>query len=358
LAQAFSCGSLGLHLYDKAALWHCSEAARHSMTPNGQIPMVTAQALQHSQPGPYSPGSQPAQEVQLPEMQAVVVGLPSTMVKVSVPSGAVPGQQINFQMPCGLRVTTMVQEHVQPGAMLTVAVPSQSATPMGGPGHALPYSPIASPEEVDRQAADRSWVIFALSFPACCCFSPLIALLMWAGLAMFYFCKPAEERQRRPRQFAPACAAASTAAACGLCTLLGLLIFAVVVAACGSTVEGNTCPGLHFNMTNLGVHHHDWHHNWHHHWHQRFTTMSPSWATEELMTTESPGGFERLQPIEEDAPFPPPPPPPVKPELMDPHSEGRFFANFFRREHSKEGSDEGHTGFLKNFKFKAHTLFT
>ena len=77
-------------------------------------------------------GASSSHQVELPgPQQAEVVGQPATLVKVSVPTGAVPGQQINFTMPNGQRVSTSVQEQVQAGATLTVSVPSPAPAALG-----------------------------------------------------------------------------------------------------------------------------------------------------------------------------------------------------------------------------------
>eukprot|EP00930_Biecheleria_cincta_P003819 TRINITY_DN104729_c0_g1_i1.p1 TRINITY_DN104729_c0_g1~~TRINITY_DN104729_c0_g1_i1.p1 ORF type:complete len:337 (-),score=77.56 TRINITY_DN104729_c0_g1_i1:63-1073(-) len=234
--------------------------------------------------------------------QGAVVGQPSTMVRVAVPTGAQPGQQIQFTMPNGTRVVTTVQESVTPGEMLTVAVPTgisggqQQAAPAPVTQsqlqpvsaaartlqpvavqlpqhqqqlplqHLAPLLPAAgvSLEEADRQATTRDWLIYVLAFPICCCAGPLVAMIIWAVLAMIYFCKPAEERQRRPRQYGPACAAASTIGLLCCCVCLFGLMFLVALAACGSIdskEHGQTCM-KNFNITwGHGIHHdHDHHH--------------------------------------------------------------------------------------------------
>mmetsp|Transcript_736 Transcript_736/g.1316 ORF Transcript_736/g.1316 Transcript_736/m.1316 type:complete len:299 (+) Transcript_736:94-990(+) len=170
----------------------------------------------------------------------------TNMVKVTVPSGAVAGQQINFTLPTGVRVSAVVQENIQPGDMLTVAVPSQQPgvqaqvmqpAPRSIGTAPVPPTPYVALEEVDRQASFRDWVLFALSFPLCCV-NPTCGFLAWVGLALNYFCKPREERQRRPQQWAPACAAASTAGACCVCAILMSIVFFVgVIVYCGATTD-------------------------------------------------------------------------------------------------------------------------
>eukprot|EP00439_Symbiodinium_sp_Y106_P005870 s5468_g1.t1 len=198
----------------------CDQASEKMMSPEG------ASSSNQEIPGPQ---------------QAEVVGQPATLVKVSVPTGAVPGQQINFTMPNGQRVSTSVQEQVQPGATLTVSVPSPAPAPVAVPaamGVAAPSGPamlqpglaqaretllpqpVVNASQVDRQNAQMGWVAFALSFLACCFCGLPIALCIWSVVAMSYFCKPREERDRRPRSYAPACASAVTAGILCCCTLL------------------------------------------------------------------------------------------------------------------------------------------
>eukprot|EP00931_Biecheleriopsis_adriatica_P104854 TRINITY_DN79472_c0_g1_i1.p1 TRINITY_DN79472_c0_g1~~TRINITY_DN79472_c0_g1_i1.p1 ORF type:complete len:373 (-),score=88.06 TRINITY_DN79472_c0_g1_i1:62-1057(-) len=202
-----------------------------------------------------SPQAAQAQQAQ----QAQVVGGPSVMVRVAVPTGAVPGQQINFTMPSGQQVSTSLQEHVQPGTVLTVSVPTQTqqaattpqsstdANTLSGLQQVLLPQPQVSLEEADRQAAKTGWIIYLLSLPICCCCSPLCGLILWSGLALHYFCKPFEERRLRPRQFAPACAAVSTAGVmCACCLLMGFLM-AMVVAMCSGTSfddKGSDIPDI------------------------------------------------------------------------------------------------------------------
>ncbi|CAE7518492.1 unnamed protein product [Symbiodinium sp. CCMP2456] len=243
-------------------------------------------------------GASSSNHVEIPgPQQAEVVGQPATLVKVSVPTGAVPGQQINFTMPNGQRVSTSVQEQVQPGATLTVSVPSPApaamavAAPTGSamlqPGLAqaretLLPQPVVNASQVDRMK--MGWVAFGLSFLACClCGLPMlpIALCIWSVVAMSYFCKPREERDRNPLLYAPACASAVTAGILCCCTLLAGLGALFVFALCGPfdmdhMDKMDSCPGLEkwINSTHMD-HHHHWHPKWmsknhmdhHHHWH-------------------------------------------------------------------------------------------
>lgn len=258
--------------------------------------LSAVQAVSHAVPSEQSQGNGQA-------FHGAVVGQPSTHVKVAVPTGALPGQQIQFTMPNGTRVMTTVQESVAPGEMLTVAVPTDNsggqqqaaaaAAPMTQsqlqpvslaartlqpvavqlpqhqqqlpPQHLAPLLPAAgvSLEEADRQATNRDWLIYVLAFPVCCCVGPLVSLIIWAVLAMVYFCKPAEERQRRPRQWGPACAAASTIGALCCCMCLFGLLFLVAVAACSDTDgkdHGQTCM-KNWNITWDHGHNHQHHHH-------------------------------------------------------------------------------------------------
>jgi len=227
------------------------------------------------------------------------------MVKVAVPTGAQPGQQIQFTMPSGVRVMTTVQEPVMPGDTLTVAVPTsgsggqqQAVAPvtyaqfqpasstvrtlqpvavqlpqnqqLQAPQQLAPLLPMAevSLEEVDRQASNRDWLIYGLAFPACCFCGPFVAMIIWAVLATIYFCKPAEERLRRPRQYGPACAAASTIGVLCCCMCLIGLLFIAVVAACSSSsssTDGSADMQSCLKSWNVtwddGYHHHEHHHH-------------------------------------------------------------------------------------------------
>jgi len=200
-------------------------------------------------------------------MQTANVVGQTSMVKVAVPSGAVAGQQINFTMPNGVRVCASVQENVQPGEMMTVAVPSQPV-PQAPQVQQAPNARVAVPptgyislEEVDRAATQRDWMFYLLSIPLCCCVNPTCALLVWAGLALNYFCKPREERERRPQQFGPACAAASTAGACCcFMFLMGIFFVVGVIAYCGVTTDPEKMEVCSMKIQNMTEHPYALHH--------------------------------------------------------------------------------------------------
>eukprot|EP00913_Durusdinium_trenchii_P023736 g22294.t1 len=153
---------------------------------------------------------------QVEAQQAEVVGQPSTMVKVAVPTGATPGQQINFTLPNGQRVTTSVQESrgtgvfptegVQPGTVLTVAVPSMPERVAAAPAAfstddhlaqareaLLPRPTVVNAVEADQRCATFGWIVYGLSFLVCCLCSFPVALCIWGIVALDYFCKPYED---------------------------------------------------------------------------------------------------------------------------------------------------------------------
>jgi len=235
--------------------------------------------------------------------QAEVVGQPSTMVKVAVPTGATPGQQINFTLPNGQRVTTSVQEGVQPGSVLTVAVPNPGGVPQGSDAPAPASSPppaapansvnisdglapareallpqtVVNGPEADQRSAGVKWAIYGLSFAVCCFCSPLVGLCIWSALALDYFCKPSQERLRRPHSYGPACASLVTVIVLGVLCLCIFLIFVaagVYVAAMCAT-EGpkpEACTDLQkfLNNSDISWGHHHHHGHWHpHHWHNK-----------------------------------------------------------------------------------------
>mmetsp|Transcript_61383 Transcript_61383/g.97316 ORF Transcript_61383/g.97316 Transcript_61383/m.97316 type:complete len:296 (+) Transcript_61383:73-960(+) len=228
---------------------------------------------------------------QVPQ-QAEVVGQPSTMAKVAVPTGATAGQQINFTMPNGQRVTTSLQEGVQPGTVLTVAVPSADAPAPPAPAmpvnssdglaqarEALLPAPVVNAAEADQRAATLKWLLYGGSFLVCCFCSLPVALCIWGALALDYFCKSSEDRARRPRSYAPACASAVTVSVIGVlcvCALLAVLIAAVMVAAMCATDgdKPDVCTDLQKFINNSDIH---WHHgpgphghHWEpHHWHNK-----------------------------------------------------------------------------------------
>eukprot|EP00438_Fugacium_kawagutii_P028347 Skav219242 [mRNA] locus=scaffold1242:180095:195605:- [translate_table: standard] len=231
-------------------------------------------------------GASPSQVPQ----QAEVVGQPSTMVKVAVPTGATAGQQINFTMPNGQRVTTSVQEGVQPGTVLTVAVPSPDPSAPVAPAaaprapaapvnssdglaparEALLPAPLVNAAEADQRSAVVKWLLYGGSFLVCCFCSLPVALCIWVALALDYFCKPMEERTRRPRSYGPACASLVTASVVGvlcLCMLIAALAAAVFVAAmCAQDGEKpEVCSDLQKFLNNSDT---PWHHRPHgpHHW--------------------------------------------------------------------------------------------
>mmetsp|Transcript_33577 Transcript_33577/g.62918 ORF Transcript_33577/g.62918 Transcript_33577/m.62918 type:complete len:378 (-) Transcript_33577:85-1218(-) len=236
--------------------------------------------------------SAPSSSTQVPgPQQAEVVGQPAALVKVSVPTGAVAGQQINFTMPNGQRVSTSVQEQIQPGALLTVSVPSAApaTAPATAPAPApqpsvaqppmvqarealLPQPTVVNALEADRHSSQCSWIVFGLSFAACCCIPGVglfVALIAWSGVALTHFCKPREDRLRHPRTYAPACASAVTAGALCFCGLMALVTFLVALSLCGpgawdpdSHELKDACPGLErwVNRT-----HHHGHGQWHGH---------------------------------------------------------------------------------------------
>lgn len=225
---------------------------------------------------------------QVPQ-QAEVVGQPSTMVKVAVPTGATAGQQISFTMPNGQRVTTSLQEGVQPGTVLTVAVPSADApAPVAPVAPAMPVNssdglaqareallpaPVVNAAEADQRAATLKWLLYGGSFLVCCFCSLPVALCIWGALALDYFCKSSEDRARRPRSYAPACASAVTVSVVGVlcvCALLAVLIAAVLVAAICATDgdKPDVCTDLQKFLNNSDT---PWHHGPHgphgpHHW--------------------------------------------------------------------------------------------
>lgn len=219
---------------------------------------------------------------QVEAQQAEVVGQPSTMVKVAVPTGATPGQQINFTLPNGQRVTTSVQEGVQPGTVLTVAVPSMPERVAAAPAAfstddhlaqareaLLPRPTVVNAVEADQRCATLGWIVYGLSFLVCCLCSFPVALCIWGIVALDYFCKPYEERQRRPRSYAPACASLVTASTlCGLCLCLALLAMmgmAFVAMFCATdTNKTEMCTDLQKILNHTDVpwqhHHGPWHH--------------------------------------------------------------------------------------------------
>ena len=65
---------------------------------------------------------------------------------------------------------------------------------------------------------------FKMPFSATCQWSFPVALCVWGVVTLDYFCKPYEERQRRPRSYGPACASLVTASVtCALCRLVHIL---------------------------------------------------------------------------------------------------------------------------------------
>ncbi|CAJ1357797.1 unnamed protein product [Effrenium voratum] len=206
-------------------------------------------------------------------MHAEVLGQPASLVKVAIPSGATAGQQINFTMPNGQRVTTSVQETVQPGAVLTVSVPAPEV--VAAPAvSAVPAAPVASDslaqarevllpqpvvnaDEADRQQAMMTWAAFGASFLVCLVCGLPCACCIWGAVALNYFCKPMEERRRSPRSFGPACASVVTA---GVCMVIGALVAAVAAVAWCS--DPNASDGCHDLMK--WVNHTHGHHGWHH----------------------------------------------------------------------------------------------
>jgi hypothetical protein len=190
---------------------------------------------------------------------------PGEMLTVAVPTGSSGGQhQAAAAVP-------MTQSQLQPASLAArtlqpVAVQLPQHQQYLAPQHLAPLLPSAgvSLEEADRQATNRDWLIYVLAFPVCCCVGPLVSMIIWAVLAMIYFCKPAEERQRRPRQYGPACAAASTIGALCCCMCLFGLLFLVAVAACSDTNgkdHGQTC----MKNWNITWDHGHFHHHHHHH---------------------------------------------------------------------------------------------
>eukprot|EP00933_Yihiella_yeosuensis_P031285 TRINITY_DN2483_c0_g3_i2.p1 TRINITY_DN2483_c0_g3~~TRINITY_DN2483_c0_g3_i2.p1 ORF type:complete len:298 (+),score=79.10 TRINITY_DN2483_c0_g3_i2:94-987(+) len=214
---------------------------------------------------PTTPQSQPA------SASNVQVGVPSNLIKVTVPTAAAAGQQIQFTTPEGVRVMTTLQEPASAGTVLTIATPnapSQLSQPLiqTNPTVApvqmmgLPTNSV-TPEQVDRQNANYSWIAYLASVAICLCGGLPVSMLVCGAVGLQYFCKSREERLQRPRQYVPACVALSTLGVLCACTCLAVVAMVGVGVACGQDLE--QCPGLRHDLKHWHPHHHH-----HHHWDQ------------------------------------------------------------------------------------------
>mmetsp|Transcript_133013 Transcript_133013/g.258951 ORF Transcript_133013/g.258951 Transcript_133013/m.258951 type:complete len:402 (-) Transcript_133013:274-1479(-) len=202
-------------------------------------------------------------------------------VKVAVPEGTVPGQQVFCTLPDGRRAMVVSEEHLEPGSSMTVRFPSQlpSQLPQSQPQQAQPQPPplgvsLLSPlpeTEVstdDGRAATQYWWIYGLSW-VCCCFVPCIGASMMFCMTVHFFCiKSARERASRPRQSGPAKVAAATLGAMCMCVALSIFVSSILYMACGENLH--KCPGLSPWPWPAHHHHHghdDHPHPGHHHGH-------------------------------------------------------------------------------------------
>jgi len=163
--------------------------------------------------------------------QAAAAPQRTTRIQVTVPQGSGPQQPVRFTTPDGQSMEVTVQERLEPGAVITVEyTPTQHAAPPAAMAPASPAAPLpqvtVSPEDLDRQAMERSWWVYGAGWLCCfCCHAPLCALLVWAAAAAAYFAKPPGERAQRPRQRGPAKTSAITCCAVAALALIGGLAF-------------------------------------------------------------------------------------------------------------------------------------
>ena len=84
--------------------------------------------------------------------------------------------------------------------------------------------------QADQRCATIGWVVYGLSFVVCCLCSFPVACCVWGVVALDYFCKPYEERLRRPRSYGPACASLATASITGALCICMTVIFMAAAA--------------------------------------------------------------------------------------------------------------------------------
>jgi len=234
-----------------------SQAQKH--VPQQHINQVFNQALRPQQPQQQQPQTH-------------------IEVKIAVPEGTVPGQQVFCTLPDGRRATVVAEEHLEPGSSMAVRFPSQlpSQQPQPQPQQnnlqppplaAQLLSPLPETEVApdDGQAATRYWWVYGLSWLACCV-APWMGACMMFGMTVHYFCfKTAQERARRPRQSLPAKVAAATLGAKCICVAVFFFAGSILYIACGHSNDLDKCPGLsvYFHRLHPGHHHPHWPHHGH-----------------------------------------------------------------------------------------------
>jgi len=187
--------------------------------------------------------------------QAAAAPQRTTRIQVTVPQGSGPQQPVRFTTPDGQSMEVTVHERLEPGAVMTVEyTPTQHAAPPAAMVPASPAAPLppvtVSAEELDRQAMERSWLVYAAGCLCCFCKAPLCAFLIWAGVAAAFFAKPPGERAQRPRQRGPAKTSAITC-----CAVLFILIWGLVSLRSTGLYRGHhhghDHHGHHFLQTHI-----------------------------------------------------------------------------------------------------------
>jgi len=172
-------------------------------------------------------------------------------LQVSVPSGAAPGQAVQFTAPDGRLMSATVPEGVAPGSVLTVQYPMNNQSPAPAPAvqpatmtaQVAPRLPQvgASVEEQDAQASAWGWRMYAAGLVCLCC-QPFCSFILWLVAAGLYFCKPQSARSNFPRQRGPAMASLITGIILTVIAMLMFLVGLAVFAECGD--EFKHCPGI------------------------------------------------------------------------------------------------------------------
>lgn len=240
-------------------------AALATATPSAAAPtaapVAPAAALAAVWAQPRAPSPPSAEWTPTQQLLAASPIVSVAQVKVLVPTGVAPGQQVAFTAPGHARqMFVTVPQGAPPGSIVTV---QYTTTPEEGP--ALPQNTVQL-EELDRQAMIRGWGLYACGW--CCwaaCLSPL-GLLCWGMAALLYYCKPRPTRAERTRERTPALLSLLT---CGICLFLLCIVWAIVLANDDFDTD-RSMPHPHSVLDSAGgflhgPHKKEWHWHFFHH---------------------------------------------------------------------------------------------
>jgi len=249
-----------------------------SITPPAQQASSPSAAAAAAVSSSYSPPSSPAaiqHELQqqppqqlrhpLQVSQYVVQPQPHQVqaeceMRVSLPSGVQPGQTVMFNTPNGQSMSIVASETVPPGGQLAlrmggypistmnVSMDQSSMEAMNAP---LLPTPTVEGGGQDKKVAKWWWASYAAAcFCACCCGAWPLAILVWAGVGIFQYCKATEVRSRQPLRTKVAKVSLITAAIPVCCFVFCLCPLALIgVALCEGDLDN--CPDAIARWSNI-----------------------------------------------------------------------------------------------------------